>query len=742
MTVKNPSDFGADESVYFAADKDSRTAVAGVLLRIRRYREVMRSTGRAEKIRKNWYAWQGYGPRGDLDASRILAGGEQGELQLVNVNHFASLVNQVVVLTTSQKPAVKAVPTSSDYESVAQATFADALNEACERDLQTALREQESALTMVLMSEVALVQDWDARVGAPVTVDELGRVVREGDVRLYSLPPFDYAYDSDAQDIDSLRWFAWRRRVSRWELAADFPELKDKLVGHTSRDVANDSLASGDTWELRRREQTRLEHRSDDIYVWELRHLPTSACPNGRLIRFVDSDTILYDSMTETADAGLPYRDAKGNASLMAVISSPERIPGVIDGHTPFFDLLSLQEGVDLASTIMASAINSGGLQNLYVPRGANVTAAKITGALNVIEYDGTTPPQAKDNVAISKEVFEWAQLLVQWMRQRVSVNDVVVGEPTRGMPAQAMALLRAQAVEFHSRLQASFEALIERNRTNVLRLYQIFAQTDRVKEVAGKGNAWASVTFSNARLDKVARFAVEPINPVMKTLAGKVGFLQPLLEAGAIPLKQYLDVVRTGRIEEVWDFDAANRARIQRDKELLVTGVGLPPVQMGPGGPVMTPDGLPAFAATPPGSQFVVPLITDTHWVDIPEALSVLATPEARQNPKLVEAVTSVVHYRLALWRAMDPALLMLLHGPPAPPPMPQGMPMGPPGPQPGPPPGPPPGPHQLRPGAPPNHAPGEPSPREEPGMPQPPRNPITGQQDQHTTLAPAPVH
>jgi RHS repeat-associated protein len=81
------------------------------------------------------------------------------------LNHFAALVNQAVVLTTSNKPATKAVPSNTDYESLAQAQFAEAINDYYDREIGISDREDEATLTMVLMGETAIVGEWDATVG-------------------------------------------------------------------------------------------------------------------------------------------------------------------------------------------------------------------------------------------------------------------------------------------------------------------------------------------------------------------------------------------------------------------------------------------------------------------------------------------------------------------------------------------------------------------------------------------------
>jgi len=84
----------------------------------------------------------------------------------------------------------------------------------------------------------------------------------------------------------------------------------------------------------------------------------------------------------------------------------------------------------------------------------------------------------------------------------------------------------------------------------------------------------------------------------------------------------------------------------------------------MGAQGPLMGPNGLPMFANVP--GEFIRPSITDTPWLDIPEAASVIANPVARQNPAVVKAVTELNSYRMALWHQMPPILQALLGCPP----------------------------------------------------------------------------
>jgi len=658
--------------VYWASEVDSEVCAAAAWRRIERYRDALRTSGLSARIRKSRSAYLGYGPRGDVDSSRLTAGGEEGEALDLNVNQYAAMVTQAVALTTNNKPAVKAIASNSDFESLGQAQFAEALNDYYERELAVSDREYEATLAMVLFGEAWIIEDWDASAGQQYMPDENG-VVMLGDVRVYAMGPFDVAHDPEAQDVEALTWVCWRRRVNKWDLAARYPNKRDDILSETlqSRDGAADGV---NDFDFAYRSGEAAE--SDTVWLWELRHVPTPALPRGRLLRFLSDKVVLSDTVRAAEggveDLGYPYR-----GQLFAFSAAPERMPGTAHGHTAFFDLLSLQEGVDLSASIMASAINAGGLQNLYVPRGSNITANKLTGALNVIEYDGNLKPEAQSNLALQPEVEKFAQSMLDWMQRRVSLNEVVTGNPSAGMPAQAMALLRAQAIEFHSRLQSAYERLVQRTRTGILKLLQQYANEERVALVAGKSNTWALKTFKSDTIAGFDRFVCEPVNPALKTMAGKVSFAQPLLEGGMITPQQYLQLFTTGRLEPVLKFSADNQARIEREKEMLLQGIGLPPAKVDPmtGQPVVDPmTNIPEFADD--GGTYIRPLISDTFWSAIPEYLSVLAMPEVRQNPNVVNAVLNLVDYCMKLWKVQPPAMTAVLRGVAFPEPMGPGSP------------------------------------------------------------------
>jgi hypothetical protein len=287
--------------------------------------------------------------------------------------------------------------------------------------------------------------------------------------------------------------------------------------------------------------------------------------------------------------------------------------------------------------------------------------------------------PEALNGVAMSPEVGRWANQYVAWMQAISGINSAVRGDPDKGMPAQAMAFLQAQAIQFHSGLQKGFQRLREQVRTANIELLKRYANTKRVALISGKATGYMRREFTSDDLQGIDRVTVEAINPALRTMAGRKAIADELLQRGMLQTpQQYILLLTTGKLEPLYEGEEANLLRIRRNKELLQDGFGLPPVAIGPDGmPMVDPvTGLAQFADD--GRQHVRPLKTDTHWMDIPEYLAVLAMPDARERPEVVQAVTGVVEYQLALWRSMDPALIAVLKGPPAP--MPTAPPIPPP--------------------------------------------------------------
>lgn len=647
-----------DTRTYWAA-KPSKEAVNGVLSRVRAYREHMARNGKADRMGRAHSAYYGGGVDGQKSSARLLPGGEQGELTMLAPPVFATLVRQTERLLTGQKPAFKTVASNSDADAVVEAMLGDSLLEHYDRAAALTQRENEAVRSGILYGSGYVALSWRPSAGRKVGIEpDSGRVVYEGDLEVSYLTPWDVAFDWRDADAEKRQWFALRYRAKRHDLAAQAatPELAERILMHRATDERGGFLDGvalmGRPW----REETE-QADEDNVWAWELRHVRTPALPGGRLLRFLSSDCVLYDSASQgvegqVADAGYPYPD------LCAYEFCPESVLGSAEGYTSHFDLLGLQEAVEAILTAGMSNINMGAVTNWWVRPGDAPNVQRLSTAANIIE--SATKPEPIDGVQISPAMMGFLELLRNLMVESVGLNDVVMGETQKGMPAQLAALLEAKAIQYHAQGQAAYYSLVEKVRTGVLKLLQRFAREPRVAQLVGSANSWALKEWSAKDISAVEKVTVEPINPMLKTFAGRVSVVEML--GPELPRDSKMSLFLTGTLEEKLDGPKAHEGRVAREKEMLRNGIGLPPVDMA----ASMAQGVPVFAPTT--QEAIRPLPSDPHWQDIPEYLSVLASPESRANPRVVRAVLDLVEEKLRLWRTMSPDLLALLNGPPAP--------------------------------------------------------------------------
>jgi hypothetical protein len=148
---------------------------------------------------------------------------------------------------------------------------------------------------------------------------------------------------------------------------------------------------------------------------------------------------------------------------------------------------------------------------------------------------------------------------------------------------------------------------------------------------------------FTKEDLQHVSRVAMEPAPAGSGSISYKWAMAELLLAKGVqLSAEDLIGILRTGDFESPFEAQEANELRIKAENEELQQG-RIPPV-----------------------------LVARTHWIDIPEHLSLLSSPDVVEKPEVVTAVLNTVAQKLALWRTMPPDLLALLGGPPPPMPVP----------------------------------------------------------------------
>ncbi len=658
-------------STYFAA-REANETVSVLLAKANAWFHNLDTSGYLDKLREMWAAYHGAYYSTVQNGHKISFSGEQGELANLPINHLRNIGQNILVMITATRPAMEARSVNTDYKSLIQTKLANGLldyymrEKRLERYLKTAVEYA------IVLGSGYIKMEWNATGGEiydhidpetdPVTgeVTNPGFPVYEGDVQFSNLSPFDVCVDStkEGQHHD---WILVRSYKNKFDLAAKFPEQEDRIKGMPSK-----------TEYERYRFNSLGIYETDDIPVYEFYHKKTESMQDGRYMMFLDYDLTLMDTP-------MPYDD------LPVFRISCSDIIGTPYGYSPLFDLLPIQDAVNMCYSTVLSNQSAFGVQSIMMPRGTDINPSNLVGGLNLIEYNASVgKPEPLQLTATPPEIFNFLSILEKQMETLSGVSSVARGNPPENLKSgNALALLQSMSLQYQSGLQQEYVNMIEDVGTSLIKMLQRFAHVPRIAMIVGKHNKLEMKEFNGDDLSQVTRVVVDMGNALAATTAGKVEMAEQMLQMGLIKTpEEYIMVIKTGQLDVMTDDTITELMNIRSENEDLVDGGA------------------------------VIALLTDQHSLHIKEHKSVLADPDLRKDPDLVKRTLQHIQDHIDQLKNGDPQTLMMMGekplspppgAPGGPPSGPGGPPPGPMGPPPGGPPHPPPGPgapHGIRPG------------------------------------------
>lgn len=596
--------------VYFAA-KDSKEA-AGILLdKAHNWFLSLDTNGYLGKLRTMWAAYHGAYFTGNDNSHTITFGGEQGELVQMSVNHLRNVARRILTYITATRPAMQARAINTDYKSLVQTKLANGLLDYYMREKRLESYLTKAAESAIVFGSGYIKMEWNAMSGEVYDYnEELGIEIREGDVQFVNLSPFDVVFDTNRED-DHHDWVVCRSFKGRFDIAAKYPEFREDILRlPTKAQLENFSI---DSFSF---------DSTDLIPVYEFYHKRTESMPDGRYMLFLSDDVVLIDD-------NMPYRD------LPLYKVSPASIMGTAYGYSDLFDILPLQ---DVLNTLYSAAVTNNtafAVQNVLVPRGADVSMSQLSGGLNVIEANTQFGKiEALQLTATPAETFKLIDMLVKDIEILSGVNSVSRGNPDPQLRSgNALALMQSMTIQFMSGLQQSYVSFIEDLGTGLINILKDHASVPRVAMITGKANRSYMKEFVGDDLSSVNRVVVDIGNPLARTTAGRVEMAEQLLQMNMLKTPQeYLTVINTGQLDVMTEDTQSQLYLVHGENERLVSG------------------------------EPVIAVFTDDHALHIQEHSCVLADPELRFNPELVKRVSEHMQEHINLLRTTDPDTLKML--------------------------------------------------------------------------------
>jgi len=540
-------------------------------------------------------------------------------------NHYKSLLNHIKVLTTNQRPALKPRAVNTDTKSIAACKLAEGLLDYYMRE-QKVERALKTAVDYGLkFGEAFTAVTWDMSLGDDYGVNpETNAVMKAGDLKVKTYLSHFVVRDYHNINAEDNLWYILVDFVNKYELAAKYPDMEE--------DIINTSMDDSVFLRLNTIYMDLFED-SDIIPVFTFLHKRSAAINDGRETIFIDSDIIL-------SDGPLPYQYCP------VFRLAPEEQDFCQFGYTAAFDILAIQEAITALYSCVTTNQSTFAVQSILIPQGFNVSVDSLSGGLNLIEYSpGAGKPEPINLTMTAPEVFNFIRQLEQLMQILVGISDVNRGMvPPNVKSGNALALLASQAIEFNSGLQQSYVELLEKVGSSIVYTLKNFAKVPRVASISGKYNQSYLKEFKGEDLELVNRVQVDVANPLTKTLAGKIQLADSMVERGWIKNpQQYEMIMETGNLDFADEADIKELYQMRSENEAMMQG------------------------------ENPIAVLTDSHLEHIQEHKAVLASPESRKTPTVVEAVLNHMQQHIKLLREGDPVLLKMLGQQPVAPSNPQ---------------------------------------------------------------------
>jgi hypothetical protein len=629
-----------ERKVWWAADEVGKFASVAVE-KIDQYYDHVASVGVLDLWRAmNRACFSGFYTGGELGKA-----GKAGEFTTVEINDLGNIHQHLFTTITGQRPNFEARATVADHKAQEQAPLAVAVVETAMREKKLEAVWLNGVDIMLRAGEAVGLKRWDDTAGEvftsepvmeeqedPVTgekvmtqkLDETGqpvfKPVHAGDVEYAMLHPIDAPRDVNRGGDEQEVWFTrlWR---NRWHLAAQYSALEDRILAQPTKleETARRPL-------LVERQKWGRAQESDDVAVYCAYVDRSPALPDGRMVTFLAADCVLDDRP-------LPHRD------LPVYRMVGKELEGFAFGYSLLWDLLAPQMAANNLMSMITTAAKVLGSPTAWQPDGKGLTAYTV-GSLKVLK-GGTTKPEVLKLLDLPAELFKLVEMYLSSMERLSGVNAVFRGQAAdgqKGLSGAAYALFAARAVEFASRFQGAANKWLEDVATGTVYDYQDLGRGEYLITIAGEGQAYRVESFTADGIDRIGRVTLKLANPMQATTAGKQSILETLLNIpGAITTPaQAIQVLSTGRLEPATRAAEREIENIAKENERLAKG------------------------------EPVASLITDKHWLHIPEHASVGSSPEARENPAVIEAIAMHVEEHAALMRRVDPVVLTMQGCPP----------------------------------------------------------------------------
>lgn len=508
---------------------------------------------------------------GEQDTTELRQAGSEGEIVFADVNEFRALVAQQRVNATATPPNWAPLATNSDSSVLTATRIARAVLEHYRQSFSLEQHMSSLVETCLVMGAGWIGAIWNPRGGDEVGVsDDDKTVLYSGEFEFSIKSPYDVVVDPHSADYNRPRWMIVRRKVNRYDLAAQYPEHQDQIMKRAMwLSDAFENLASGlATDEL-------YDDKGDVCHVLEVYFSKSPSLPAGRQALIINENTVAYDLYGTVIDdetgeelllgldyEEIPYLRITQSETLM------ERFPHA-DSHDLLMPVEMYQSAVGKIATLQTAKSNV-----LAMPKGAGWTEMQVAGQ-RVLEYNIGEKPDVLKLFGADENDFNYATFCRDMAQRQAVVSDAQRGISGRGDSGSKAAFVASASQTFAAGFERVVTRVWERLGTHVIRTLASHASDERVIALVGIENKAEVLRFRGQDLEAVSRVQVHQNNPALDSPQGRVetAFNLYQMSDGQMDLQKFMQIARTGQIDLMDEDQFDEDMLVKREGELMKTG-------------------------------------------------------------------------------------------------------------------------------------------------------------------------
>ena len=404
-------------------------------------------------------------------------------------NHIAPIVETRISKISNNVPNVTVVPASTDESDIECAKLSKEILKSVSNRLNLTDIEKSATTWSEICGTAFYKVMWNTDTGRMVASDENGRAIREGDVYVEVVSPFEIFPDNLAcERLEDLKSVIHARAVDIDEIKSEWGvDIPSEKVHAFSLDSKTSNLGGlGYDAHINRVANIELNHH---CVLIERYIRPSNDLPNGRLT-IVAGDKLLYDG-------DMPYiNDELNNRTFPFVKQISNYMPGSFFGVSVVDRLIPLQRAYNAVRNRKHEYFNRAVMNVLAVEDGSVDTDALEMDGLSpgkVLVYrQGSKVPEVVENPSINIDFESEEERLLNEFKTVSGVSDMMTDSYAQytNMSGVALQLLAEQDMTRLATATDSTKLAVKTLAKFILRLYKQYAVVPRLLKITGENGS------------------------------------------------------------------------------------------------------------------------------------------------------------------------------------------------------------------------------------------------------------